>query len=231
MRVCSSQSARSQIPGSRSSQRPCVSAMSSAPGVKTSKMKRPSRREQAADRAQRRAAIVVGLHVQQRAERDQRRAGTRRRPAASACRPGAGRARRPPSSARSRATASIPAERSTPTTSIPAAAIGTRDAAGADAELEHRPARAHRFGDVERHVLDDAPRPRVVEAGDLVVGRHLGIALQRCRRRTRTCLCGPGARAAACASAFGLTRAAPPVRTGACLVSPVADARRRSNLG
>ena len=62
-----------------------------------------------------------------------------------------------------------------------------RDPARADAELEHRPARAHRLVDVERHVLDDAPRPRVVDPGDLVVratrsypstdGRHTRAAV------------------------------------------------------
>jgi len=46
------------------------------------------------------------------------------------------------------------------------------DPPGSDAELEHRPTRAHRLLDVERHVLDHAHRPRVVDAGDGVVGRH-----------------------------------------------------------
>ena len=50
-----------------------------------------------------------------------------------------------------------------------------RDPPGADAELEDRPAGAHRLLDVERDVLDDGPRPRVVEAGDLVVGGHVAI--------------------------------------------------------
>ena len=52
-----------------------------------------------------------------------------------------------------------------------------RDPPGADAELEHRPAGANRLLDVERHVLDHAPRPRVVDAGDLVVGGHAAILL------------------------------------------------------
>ena len=47
-----------------------------------------------------------------------------------------------------------------------------RDAAGADAELDDRPAPGRTcLLDVEGHVLDDAPAPRVVEARDRVVGR------------------------------------------------------------
>ena len=49
------------------------------------------------------------------------------------------------------------------------------DPSGADAELEHRPAEALRLRDVERDVLDDGHRPGVVDAGDLVVGGHVGM--------------------------------------------------------
>ena len=49
------------------------------------------------------------------------------------------------------------------------------DPPGADAELEHGPAEALRHLEVERHVLDDGHGPRVVDAGDLVVGGHLGM--------------------------------------------------------
>ena len=42
---------------------------------------------------------------------------------------------------------------------------------------EDRPAAPHRLVDVERHVLDHAPRPRVVQPGDLVVRAHAAILL------------------------------------------------------
>ena len=114
------------MPGSRSSQRPCVSLMSSGAGAKTSKTKPAARLEQPVHRAQRRAAVGVGLHVQQRAERrsiDERERALDRRVAQVAEAQvdldarGRRRARARPSS--------IPADESTPITSIPAAAIGT----------------------------------------------------------------------------------------------------------
>ena len=49
------------------------------------------------------------------------------------------------------------------------------DPSGADAELEHRPAEALRLLEVERHVFDDGHRPGVVDAGDLVVGGHVAM--------------------------------------------------------
>ena len=52
-------------------------------------------------------------------------------------------------------------EESTPTTRTPARAIGTA-IRRADAELDDRPAVLARLGDVEVHVLRDAPVPRVV---------------------------------------------------------------------
>ena len=172
MRVSSSQSARSQIPGSRSSQRPCVSAMSSAPGAKTSKTSRPSGaqvpRPRAAPRAGRRrspcaassgtGSITSGnvafdgrvAHVAvaqvELARRRARRA--RARPRAS---PPRGRRRRRAMPARRSARRSGPCRRR----------------ARAPARRERT-----RLLDVERHVLDDAARPRVVEARDLVVGGH-----------------------------------------------------------
>ena len=48
-----------------------------------------------------------------------------------------------------------------------------RDPARADTELDDRPARCQRLLHVEADVLDHAPRPRVVEAGDGVVYGHL----------------------------------------------------------
>src|SRR5438445_113046 len=60
VRARSSQLARSKIPGSRSSQRPCVSSMSPRDGVKTSKTKRPpgASRRRAARTARRRSPSV-----------------------------------------------------------------------------------------------------------------------------------------------------------------------------
>ena len=46
------------------------------------------------------------------------------------------------------------------------------DPAGPDAELDDGAARLGREADVERDVLDDAATPRVVQAGDCVVGGH-----------------------------------------------------------
>jgi hypothetical protein len=57
------------------------------------------------------------------------------------------------------------------------ASLDERRAGLERAELEHRPARADRLVDVERHVLDHAPRPRVVEPRDLVVRAHAAILL------------------------------------------------------
>ena len=45
-----------------------------------------------------------------------------------------------------------------------------RDSAGADPELDDRPARLARLRDVEADVLDDASAPGVVELRDRVVG-------------------------------------------------------------
>ena len=50
-----------------------------------------------------------------------------------------------------------------------------REASRADAELDDRPSCAPRFLEVERHVLDDAPGPRIVEPRNLVVDGHAGM--------------------------------------------------------
>ena len=128
-----------------------------------------------------------------RAPRAARRGGRRRSACAGASGTGSSRAAKrsstggsrrspkrrssstPARAAASRATSSIPSEESTPTTRSPASAIGTAIRPGPDPELEHGPARAHRLGDVELDVLDDAHRPGVVEPGDLVVDRHAGM--------------------------------------------------------
>ena len=84
----SSQSARSKMPGSRSSQRPCVSSTSSAPGAKTSKTKRAAGHEEPARgaRAPRAApSSVCRWRSARNGTRDERHA----------LRPPAGRARSP----------------------------------------------------------------------------------------------------------------------------------------
>jgi phenylalanyl-tRNA synthetase alpha chain len=120
------------------------------------------------------AAVIVGLHVQQRAERDRHErkelvdrwlsqvaeakveldARSRRRLARYLEHPFRG----------VDADHTQPRERG-----------WHRDPPRPDPELEHRPARAHRLGDIEVHVFDDAHRPGVVEPRDLVVDRHAGM--------------------------------------------------------
>ena len=176
VRAASSQSARSKIPGSRSSQRPCVSAMSSAPGVKTSNTKRPSRaraaRRTARSAARRSSSVSMCsserngqmtsgngpldrrvAHVAE-AQVDERSDARRARPA---------RARRRASPPRSR--------RRSP--AMPADGDRHRDPAGADAELDDRPAGA------------PAPprrRSRRPRRRSATTGRRGG---RSCRRRTR----------------------------------------------
>ena len=222
MRVSSSQSARSQMPGSRSSQRPCVSAMSSAPGAKTSKTKRPVRREEP------------------RARRAAPRAGRRRSPCAAASGTGSATSGNVPSTggsrmspwrrstldagelrrARARPRASPPRGRRRPP-SMPGRGDRHRDPPGADAELEHRPARAHRLLDVERR----RPRRRCA-----TTGRR---GARSCRRPTSS-LCF----AAMHATRLTLVYAAPvpgPRRALAPSAAPGLRSRpcdrRRSNLG
>ena len=126
VRVPSCQSARSQIPGSRSIQRPCVSAMSSAPGVNTSKTKRPSgaRRASTAWSAARRSESLSMCRSERNgiatSANGPSTGGWRMSPWRRSTSPDT-----PASSARSRATASMPSELSTPITETPAEAIGT----------------------------------------------------------------------------------------------------------
>ena len=99
-----------------------------------------ARLEQPVHGAERRAAVGVRLHVQQRAERDDDERVRRPRPAGRAGRRGAGRARRPrPPRARARPRAS-PRDESTPITAIPLARDRHRDPSGADRRAR-RPAR------------------------------------------------------------------------------------------
>ena len=67
--VVSSQSARSKMPGSRSSQRPCVSEMSSGARGEDVEDKVPARLEQLVRGAQHEQLLVLTLHVEERAER------------------------------------------------------------------------------------------------------------------------------------------------------------------
>ena len=170
----SSQSARSQMPGSRSTQRPCVSAMSSAPGVKTSKTKRPPGARCFAHRAQGGAPVGVGLHVEERAERDrhEREPALDRRVADVAV----AQVERDPGELGLFARHLEHAGRQVDADHVdPVRRDRHGDAAGADAELEHRPAGGERLLEIELHVLDDAPHPRVVEPGDRVVAGHAAI--------------------------------------------------------
>ena len=126
VRLLSSQSARSKIPGSRSSQSPCVCAMSSRLGANTSNTSCPpgSRRVCAARsalsfsassgmwRSDRNGQITSGT----RSSTGGLRRSPRRRSTSEAT---------PCSSASARATASMQSERSTPITESPACAIGT----------------------------------------------------------------------------------------------------------
>ena len=171
MRVCSFQSARSQIPGSRSIQLAVRVLDVVGRGCEDVEDQPPVGREVALDRAQHRAAIGVGLHVQHRPERDEHereRALDRRvaHVAVAQVELGADLLR------------ALARDLQHPLREVDAddrdPARGDRDGdpPGADGELEHRPAAAARLVEIEGHVLDDAARPRVVEAGDLVVGGH-----------------------------------------------------------
>ena len=175
MRVASSQSARSQMPGSRSSNRPCVSAMSSADGVKTSKTNRPVPAPGGGTRPEEPAPVVVRLHVEQRAERADHERERRSSTGGSRMSPWRRSTSTPASSALLTRDLEHPGRQVDADHLDAGGRDRHRDPSGADAELEHRAARAHRLLHVERHVLDDAPRPRVVDARDLVVGGHVGI--------------------------------------------------------
>ena len=159
------------MPGSRSSQRPCGLGDVLRPGPEDVEDEVPARLEQPVNGAHDRAAVVVGLHVQQRAERDdhERHRPLDRRVAevavaqidrdAGESGPLAGDLEHP--------LGEIDADHLDP--------LGRDrdgDPARADAELDHRAARFPRALQVERDVLDDAHRPGVVEPGDAVVGGH-----------------------------------------------------------
>ena len=164
------------MPGSRSSQRPCVSSMSSRRRREdvedeAGRPARAARAPRAAPRAGRRRSAGA-----ERAERADHERDALRRPAARAGRRGAGRRSTPARRGAPRAqTSSIPAEESTPITRMPAARDRHRDPAGADAELDDR-ARPSAAPPRRR---TRCPRrrsaPRVVEVGDLVVEGHVAM--------------------------------------------------------
>ena len=135
--LASSQSARSKMPGSRSSQRPCVSSMSSAPArTRRRRGGRPARAARAppaARRAARRPSPCAGASGTR-----SRRAGTRPSTGGSRRSPSRRSTSTPAAAAASRATSSIPADESTPITAMPAARGRHGDPAGADRELDDR---------------------------------------------------------------------------------------------
>ena len=169
VRVASSQSARSKIPGSRSSQRPCVSSMSSRLGAKTSKTKRPPGSSSAARGAQR--AELLGLVCMCRSERNgQMTSGTRS---------ATGGSRRSPTrrstSARDAALARAQRARDGehPGRRVDADHRDARPArsarrSGPSRRRARRPGRrdARASLDVEADVLDDRAAPRVVDRRD-----------------------------------------------------------------
>ena len=109
--VVSSQSARSKMPGSRSSQRPCVSAMSSRARGEDVEDEPAAGLEQLAGGAQRAQLLLLVGHVEQRAERADHELARARRPVARAGRRRGGRRarrRRAPRRARAPPRASPP---------------------------------------------------------------------------------------------------------------------------
>ena len=133
-------------------------------------------RQPLGDGAQDGAPVDVRLHVQQRAERDhdQRKRPLDRRVAHVSlpqvdAHPGQRRA--------------LARDLEHPLRQVDADDLNARrshrdgDPRRADAELQHRPARANGLVDVKRDVLDDAARPGVVEPRDVVVDGHAGMLL------------------------------------------------------
>ena len=131
----------------------------------------PSRRQTAPHRPDHRAPVGVGLHVQQRAERrgHEREHAVDRRIAHVAV---------AQVDVHARELCALARDLEHPRGEVDADDVdpGGRDrhgdAAGADTELEHRPAEPPCLLDVEGDVLDHRHGPGVVEAGDLVVGGH-----------------------------------------------------------
>ena len=184
VRALSSQSARSKMPGSRSSQRPWVSAMSSGLGAKTSKTSRPPGGKRGAGRGQGLDPLAVVREVKVGAERaDDERHPLVERVGAQVAEP--------------------QVEQVGDALGLGAAAAGgehlargidadhadallrdrNRDPPGADSELDDGTAGPARLGDVEVDVLGDAAAPGVVELGNRVVGTGPATNLVHFRHR------------------------------------------------
>ena len=189
MRACSSQSARSKIPGSRSSQRPFVSSMSSRDGREDVEDEAAAGREQTREpRAapRRRSSSVCRCSSDRNGIDHERHALVHRRLAQVA--EAQVELATPASFACSAQTSSIPRRRVDADDADAVARDRDRDPPGADAELDDRPAAPPRLLEVERHVLGDAPAPRVVEPGDRVVNAQaftLSFACGRYPQRLR----------------------------------------------
>ena len=162
------------MPGSRSSQRPCVSCDVVPARREDVEDEVAARLEMAVRRLQNRTSVGVGLHVQQRTERceHERELALDRRVAHVAV---------TQVELDTGERGGLACDLEHPGREVDADHLdpGGRDRhgdpAGADAELEHRPAEALRLREVEGHVLDDGHRPGVVDARDLVVGGHLAM--------------------------------------------------------
>ena len=131
------------------------------------------RGEQPPHRGERRPPVVVGLHVQQRPERDQHqweRALDGR--LAQISEPQVDEARHAAELELLLCDGKHPGRRVDADHPDARGGGRHRDPSRADAKLDDRPARAHRLLDVERDVLDDRARPRVVKARDCVVRGH-----------------------------------------------------------
>ena len=170
VRALRSHSARSQIPGSRSSQRRCVCSMSSSSGSKTSKASRPPGRSsrRAAPKTARRSSSACrwssDLNGHVTSATASSTGGSRKSPSRSVDEIG-----------HPGKLCALAADVQHPRRGVDAdhAHAGGRrrhgDPSGPDPELEHRAARLAREVDVEVHVLRDAAAPWVVEPRDRVV--------------------------------------------------------------
>ena len=172
VRLVSSQSARSKIPGSRSSQRPPVSSMSSRLGAKTSKTKRPPGSSSAPGRAQRTKLRLPCGAASERADGEGHAlgdGGSRRSPSRRSTRP-----ETPADLGGGARDSSISGDESTPITRSRLRRSGPRSVPFRP-RARRRAARRERVIDVERDVFRDRAAPRVVERRDLVVLSHAGF--------------------------------------------------------
>jgi hypothetical protein len=147
--------------------------MSSGPGRKTSNTRRPSRLEQVARRAERTQALVVGVQVEERAERARDEPDAlRHRRVEQVADAEVEKVRDACGCGGLRADLEHALRRVDPDHAHAGSRRRHRDPPGAHAELDDRAACSQREVDVEANVLGDAHRPRVVEARDGVVQAH-----------------------------------------------------------